>query len=161
MPSHGWSQQRRYPRYRTNLLFKVLNYKERDLDGSCLVIAEGGLGGILPEPIPVGSVVQLQLALPSHLTVPLPWAVVRYRVDAHHGFEFVSLTEAEKLSIRQFCSELAILTTKTIAPASGIPGAGPACNRRTRLFCAAPCSSSISLRLYGKVLAPVLRGLDS
>ena len=124
VPSHGWSEQRRYPRYRTNLMFRVLNYKERDLDGSCLVIAEGGLGGILPEPIPVGSVVQLQLALPSHLTAPLPWAVVRYRVDAHHGFEFVSLTEAEKLSIRQFCSKLAILTTKTIAPGSGIPGAG-------------------------------------
>lgn len=101
------TQRRRFPRYRTNLPLRVCNYEERDLDGTCIVIAEGGLGGILPEPIRVGSVVQLQLALPTHPAVLQFWAVVRYQVDTHHGFEFVSLTEEERLSVRVFCSVLA------------------------------------------------------
>ena len=103
----AWPRRRRFPRYRTTLPLRVRNYEERDLDGSCIVIAEGGLGGILPEPIPVGSVVQLQFALPGHPTVLQLWAVVRYQVDTHHGFEFVSLTEEERLSVRVFCSVLA------------------------------------------------------
>jgi len=110
-PPHGWSEQRRFPRYRTDLPLRVRDHQdhqERNLDGRCFVIAEGGLGGILPEPIPVGSVVQLRLAIPTHPPVFEVWAVVRYCVDLKHGFEFVSLTEAERLSIRQFCNELAI-----------------------------------------------------
>ncbi len=107
-PSHRWSKQRRFPRYRTDLPLGVHNHHERELDGRCLVIAEGGIGGILPEPIPVGSVVQLRFAIPTHRTLFEVWAVVRYQVDLHHGFEFVSLTEDERLSVRQFCNELAI-----------------------------------------------------
>ena len=99
---------RRFPRYRTNLPVRVRNHDERDLDGCCFVIAEGGLGANLPEPIPVGSVVQLRLALPTHPMLLNVWAIVRYRLDLHHGFEFVSLTEGERLSVRQFCNELAI-----------------------------------------------------
>jgi hypothetical protein len=102
------SQRRRFPRYRTNLPLTVRNYEERDLDGSCIVLAEGGLGGILPEPIAVGNVVQLQLALPSHATALHFWAVARYQVDTHHGFEFVSLTEGDRLSVREFCNMLAM-----------------------------------------------------
>jgi len=107
-PAQGWSKQRRFPRYRTDLPLRVRDHQERDLDGHCFVIAEGGLGGILSEPIPVGSVVQLWLTIPTHPAVLEVWAVVRYCLDLHHGFEFVSLTEAERLSIRHFCNELAM-----------------------------------------------------
>jgi len=100
-------QRRRFPRYRTNLPLRVRNSQDRDIDGSCIVIAEGGLGGILPEAIPVGSVVQLRLALPTHPTLFQVWAVVRCQLDFHHGFEFVSLTDAERLSVREFCNRLA------------------------------------------------------
>jgi len=86
----------------------VRNHQERDLGGRCFVIAEGGLGGILPEPIPVGSVVQLWLAVPTHPTLLEVWAVVRYQLDLNHGFEFVSLIEGERLSIRLFCNDLAV-----------------------------------------------------
>jgi PilZ domain len=106
-PVHVWPKQRRFPRYRTNLPLRVRDHQEHDLDGRCLIIAEGGLGVILPKPIPVGSVVQLRLAIPTHPTVVEVWAVLRYSLDLNHGFEFVSLTEAERLSIKQFCKELA------------------------------------------------------
>jgi hypothetical protein len=55
----------------------------------------------------VGTVVQLRLALPTHPALFQVRAVVRYQLDFHHGFEFVSLTEEERLSVRQFCKELA------------------------------------------------------
>ena len=100
------TNRRRFPRYRTNLPLRICNYQERNLDGSCIVIAEGGAGGILPEAIPMGNVVQLRLALAAHPVLFQVWAVVRYQVDFHHGFEFVSLTEGERLSVRQFCNEL-------------------------------------------------------
>lgn len=102
------ANRRRFPRYHTNLPLRVCNHQERDLDGSCVVIAEGAAGGILAEAIPVGSVVQLRLALPTHPALFQVWAVVRYQLDYHHGFEFVSLMDSECKSIMEFCNELAI-----------------------------------------------------
>jgi hypothetical protein len=101
------ANRRRFPRYRTSLPLRVCNYQERDLDGCCVVVAEGGVGGILLEAIPVGNVVQLRLALSMHPTLFQVLAVVRYQLDFHHGFEFVSLTQEERLSLRQFCNQLA------------------------------------------------------
>jgi hypothetical protein len=99
--------RRRFPRYRTNLPVRVRIRQQRNLDGCCFVIAEGGLGANLPEPISVGSVVQLLFVLPPHSTPLKVWAVVRHQLDRHHGFEFLSLTEDERLAVRQFCNELA------------------------------------------------------
>jgi len=104
----GWLEHRRYPRYRTDLALRVRNQEERHLDGRCFVIAEGGLGGDFSEPIPIGSVVQLRLTVPTPETFLEVWAVVRYRKGLRHGFEFVSLTNAERLSIMEFCNGLAI-----------------------------------------------------
>jgi hypothetical protein len=73
-----------------------------------MIISEGGVGGILLEPLPVGNVVQLRLALPTHPTLFQVWAVVRCQLDFHHGFEFVSLTQEERLSLSQFCNQLAV-----------------------------------------------------
>lgn len=104
----GWLENRRYPRYPTDLALRVRDQEVRDLDGRCFVIAEGGLSGDLPEPIPVGNLVQLRLVLPTHPKLLEVWAVVRYRQGLQHGFEFVSLTNAERLSIVEFCNGLAI-----------------------------------------------------
>jgi len=104
----GAANRRRFPRYRTDLPISIRNNDERDVEGRCFAIAEGGLGVHLREPISVGSVVQLRLALPNCPTLLSVWAIVRYQLDLHHGFEFVSLTEPEQLSIREFCNQLAI-----------------------------------------------------
>ena len=103
-----------------NLPMKVRNHQQRHLDGCCFVIAEGGMGVNLPEPIPVGSVVQLQLALPAQSTRLNVWAIVRYQLDHQHGFEFLSLTEHERLSVRQFCNELAT-QQRSAQDKSGMP----------------------------------------
>jgi hypothetical protein len=103
----AFANRRRFPRYRTNLPLRVHDPQGRDLGGCCAVISECGLGGTLPEAVAVGSVVELRLALPTRPTPLGVWAVVRCQLDFHHGFEFVSLTGGEQLSLRQFCTELA------------------------------------------------------
>lgn len=103
-----YAVRRRFPRYRTNLPVRIRDRQQRTLDGWCFVIAEGGLGAHLPEPISEGSIVQLVLALSAYSTPLKVLAVVRHQLDRQHGFEFLSLTEDERLSVRQFCNELAM-----------------------------------------------------
>jgi hypothetical protein len=79
---------------------------ERDLEAYCNQIAQGGLGALLREELPVGSVVSLQFVLPPHSTELRVQAVVRYHVGFQHGLEFTSLNERERSVIRQFCYEL-------------------------------------------------------
>ena len=101
--------RRRFPRYRTALPLRVRDHLERPLEGHCDIIAEGGLGTTLSETLPLGSVVLLQFTLSNRPTEFQVWAIVRSHVALRqHGLEFVSLTEEERLSIRQFCNELAV-----------------------------------------------------
>jgi hypothetical protein len=101
--------RRRFPRYRTALPLRVRDHLERQLEGYCDIIAEGGLGVTLSETLPPGSVVLLQFALPNRPTELQVWAIVRSYVDPHqHGLEFISLNDEERLSIRLFCNELAV-----------------------------------------------------
>jgi hypothetical protein len=101
----GTTERRRLRRYLTNLPITV-SLGERDLEGYCNQIADGGLGAFLPEPVPAGTVVVLHFAVPSPPTELHVQAVVRYQFAFQHGLEFVSLNEGERLSIRQFCTEL-------------------------------------------------------
>ena len=99
--------RRRFPRYRTNLPVQVRDRQQRTHVGHCFVIAAGGLGATLPESISVGSIVQLLFTLPSQATPLKIWALVRNQFDRQHGFEFLSLTEADRQSIKGFCNQLA------------------------------------------------------
>ncbi len=87
---------------------------ERDLKGYCNQIAEGGIGAVLPEEVPVGSVVSLRFALPHQSTELHVQAVVSYRLGFQHGVALTSLNESERLAIRQFCNELPPLPDKRL-----------------------------------------------
>ena len=100
------SERRRFPRYYTDLSVRVRNQQEQEFAGRCTIVAEGGLGAILPEPIPTGSMVTLQFSIPPDATVVTVQAVVRNQKGLRHGFEFASLTDAEGAAISQFCSTL-------------------------------------------------------
>ncbi len=102
------TERRRFPRYRTDLPITVRNRLERDLEGHCKVISEGGLGVTLPEAVSAGSVVLLQFVVPTYPTPLRVWAVVRYLIALQHGLEFMYITEGERLSIRRFCNELGL-----------------------------------------------------
>jgi len=99
--------RRRFPRYRTNLPVRIRDRQQRTHIGHCFVIAEGGLGATLPEKISVGSIVELLFTIPTH-AIPLKiLALVRNQIDQQHGLEFLSLTEDNRLLLRQFCDKLA------------------------------------------------------
>jgi hypothetical protein len=102
------TERRRFPRYRVDLPITVRNRLERDLEGHCNVIAEGGLGVTLPEAVPEGNVVLLQFVVPTYPTPLSVWAAVRYLIALQHGLEFMYITEGERLSIRRFCNDLAL-----------------------------------------------------
>jgi len=100
-----WATGRRqFLRYLTNLPITI-SVHERDVEGYCNQIAEGGLGALLREPVPVGSMVRVQFVMPHASELHLK-GVVRYECGFQHGVEFVSLSEAERLAIRQYCHEL-------------------------------------------------------
>jgi hypothetical protein len=102
----GQPERRRFlRRYLTNLPITG-SFGERDFEGYCNQIAEGGLGAFLPEPVPAGTVVMLHFVVPNPPTELHVQAVVRYQIGFQHALEFVSLNEGERLSIRQFCAEL-------------------------------------------------------
>jgi len=108
VPVRPKTKQRRFPRYRTDLPITVRNRLEHDLEGRCNVIGEGGLCVTLPEAVPEGKVVLLEFVVPTHPTPLRVWAVVRNLIGLQHGLEFISCTEGERLSIRQFSNELAL-----------------------------------------------------
>jgi len=98
------SRRRRFPRYDTDLPIRLRNKEEEELAGRCVVIGEGGVAAILAEPVPLGSMVILQLAIPTHPTVLEVYALVRNRSGLRHGFEFLSLADSEREAIRQLCN---------------------------------------------------------
>ncbi len=90
----------------------TIRVAERDLHGYCNQISEGGLGVVLTEEVPLGSVVSLQFEVPPHSSGLRVQAVVRYQLGFQHGLAFTSLNEAERFAIRQFCNELPPLPDK-------------------------------------------------
>jgi len=100
------SDRRRFTRYYTDLRVKLLTQEEQAFVGRCAIIAEGGLGAILPQPVPTGSMVTLQLSIPTHATTLRVRAVVRNQTGLRHGFEFLSLTDSERVAIKQFSNGL-------------------------------------------------------
>jgi len=97
--------RRRFLRYLTNLPITV-GLPQREIEGYCNEIAEGGLGALLQEPVAVGRVVSLQFVVPTPPTELRLQGVVRYEFGYQHGLEFLSLKEEERLAIRRFCTEL-------------------------------------------------------
>jgi len=99
-------ERRRFPRYNTDLPVRLRDQQEQEFAGRCVVLGEGGLAAILSELLPLSSVVTLRLSIPAHPTALQPYAVVRNQLGLRHGFEFLSLTNSERVAVRQFCNGL-------------------------------------------------------
>lgn len=100
------SKRRQFPRHHTDLPIRLRDQRGQDFVGRCVVIAEGGFGAVVPEPIPAGSEVTVQVSIPTHTAVLKAQAVVRNQKGLRHGFEFAFLADSERAAIRHFCSEL-------------------------------------------------------
>jgi len=96
VPVRPKTKQRRVRRYWTDLPITVRNRLERDLEGHCNVIAEGGLCVTLPEAVPEGNVILLEFVVPTQPTRLRVWAVVRYLIGLQHGLEFISISPSSR-----------------------------------------------------------------
>jgi len=92
------TKEKRLSRKYLTYLPSLLSVRDRDLEGYCDNIAEGGLAAFLPEPIPLGSVLLVQFVLPTQPTELHVQVVVRHQFGFQHGLAFLSLSEAERLS---------------------------------------------------------------
>ena len=102
-------ERRRFLRYVTDLPVKLRNQQEEEFAGRCVVIAEGGVAAILRKQIPTGSMVTLQLPIPTlHPPMLETLVMVRNQVALRHGCEFVSLKASERAAILQFCGGLTV-----------------------------------------------------
>lgn len=106
-PSVESSGRRQFPRHHTDLPIRLLNDKGQDFVGRCVVIAEGGFGAVLPDAIPAGSEVTVDISIPD-ATALKAHAVVRSQKGLRHGFRFLSLEDSERVAIKEFCSGLMI-----------------------------------------------------
>ena len=102
------SKRRQFPRHYTDLPIRLRNQRGQDFAGRCIVIAEGGFGAVLPDPIPAGSMVTVQVSIPTHATALKAQAIVHSQKGLRHGFGFVSLADAERAALKQFCDGLMI-----------------------------------------------------
>jgi hypothetical protein len=104
---------RRYPRYAMDVRMTVQVFRDgtmRYFWGRSTEFGQDGIGGTLTGELVVGEVVSIEFALPAS---PLPVrvrAIVRYQIGLHYGFEFLTLTVAQRAAVLATCDRLAGLS---------------------------------------------------
>ena len=103
-------QLRRFSRYRFDARVQVSVFREGRMTtcwGRTSELGEDGIGATLCAALQVGEVVSLEFPIPSAPHVMKVRAAVRYSEGLHCGFEFLVVTEEQKLMLRQVCVVLA------------------------------------------------------
>jgi len=103
-------RNRRYPRFVIDLRLQVRMFQSgefRNCWGRSTEIGQDGIGATLTGELEPGEIVTLDIPLPLS---PYPMkirAIVRYRQGLRYGFEFLTLTEVQRDTIRRVCEMLA------------------------------------------------------
>jgi hypothetical protein len=103
-------RMRKYPRFAidTRLQVKMFQNGEfRSCWGRSTELGQDGIGATLTGELEAGEIVSLEIPLPLS---PYPLKVrgiVRYRQGLRYGFEFLTLSAAERDTIRRVCEMLA------------------------------------------------------
>lgn len=101
---------RRYPRYALDVRLQVKMFQDgefRTCWGRSTEMGQDGIGATLTGSLETGEIVTLEIPLPL---TPYPIkvrAIVRYRQGLRYGFEFLTLNEAQRDTVRRVCQYLA------------------------------------------------------
>jgi PilZ domain len=101
---------RRYPRFPIDTRLQVRMFQNsefRNCWGRSTELGQDGIGATLTGELEPGEIVSLEIPLPLS---PYPLkvrAIVRYRQGLRYGFEFLTLSPAERDTIRRVCEMLA------------------------------------------------------
>ncbi|MGB8583777.1 MAG: PilZ domain-containing protein [Candidatus Sulfotelmatobacter sp.] len=101
---------RRYPRFTIDARLQVRMFQGgefRTCWGRSTEMGQDGIGATLTGELETGEIVSLDIPLPLS---PYPLkvrAIVRYRQGLRYGFEFLTLSETQRETIRRVCEMLA------------------------------------------------------
>ena len=104
---------RRFPRFTLDVRLQVKMFQEgefRTCWGRSTELGQDGIGATLTGNLETGEIVTLEIPLPF---TPYPIkvrAIVRYRQGLRYGFEFLTLNEAQRDTLRRVCQYLATKT---------------------------------------------------
>jgi hypothetical protein len=108
-PAPG-AHARRYPRFPIDVRMQVRMFQDgefRNCWGRSTELGQDGIGATLTGELESGEIVSLEIPLPLS---PYPLkvrAIVRYRQGLRYGFEFLTLTDTQRDTIRRTCEMLA------------------------------------------------------
>ena len=101
---------RRFPRFVIDVRLQVKMFQAgefRQCWGRSTEMGQDGIGATLTGSLEPGEIVTLEIPLPL---TPYPIkvrAIVRYRQGLRYGFEFLTLSEAQRDTVRRTCEMLA------------------------------------------------------
>jgi hypothetical protein len=108
-PRSDSKTSRRFPRHPLDVRVSVHAFRSGEtlsFWGRSSEIGEDGLGATLTGELEAGEVVSMELSLPM-TQFPIKFrALVRYRDGLRHGFEFLTLTTAQRDEIQRVCEAL-------------------------------------------------------
>ncbi len=95
-------RHRRYPRFRSEFPVQVTllsGEEHQHLEAHCRDLSEAGIGLLIAAELKPGEVASLGFSIPG---MPDTWdvrAVLRHRRGFHYGFEFLSLSKQQSVSL--------------------------------------------------------------
>ncbi len=101
---------RRYPRFALDVRMQVRMFQGGEFCtcwGRSTELGQDGIGATLTGELESGEIVSLEIPLPLS---PYPLkvrAIVRYRQGLRYGFEFLTLSETQRDTVRRTCEMLA------------------------------------------------------
>ncbi|MFZ0797270.1 MAG: PilZ domain-containing protein [Terriglobales bacterium] len=101
---------RRYTRYRFDVRIQASVFREGQTIaywGRTSELSQDGIGATLSGELQSGEVVSLEFPIPLPPHLMKLRAVVRYCKGLHCGFEFLVMTDEQRLLVRQLCVVLA------------------------------------------------------
>src|ERR1700735_1572711 len=104
------SYTRRYPRFAIDLRMQVRMFQAgefRSCWGHSTELGQDGIGATLTGELESGEIVSLAFPLPLSPYPLKSRAIVRYRQGLRYGFEFLTLSEAQRETLRRVCEMLA------------------------------------------------------
>jgi hypothetical protein len=101
---------RRYPRFVIDVRMQVKMFQSgefRSCWGRSTELGQDGIGATLTGDLESGEIVTLEIPLPLSSYPLKVRAIVRYRQGLHYGFEFLTLSESQRETVRRVCQMLA------------------------------------------------------
>jgi|SRR5579864_2512980 len=101
---------RRYTRFAIDTRLQVKMFQGGEFStcwGRSTELGEDGIGATLTGDLEPGEIVTLEVTLPLSSYPLTVRAIVRYRQGLHYGFEFLTLTDTQRETMRRVCEMLA------------------------------------------------------